>query len=155
MFWKVVAVVSLIALPFSATLWRKSHRQPEQYRYDLTPYRSLRVMAKDGVMGLHLLTMPTKTALQSEFRTPLNINPLPSHRSLLIRSDTNGPFRRTWLIFPLWLSTCVLVTLMSIPLVRGPLRRWHRRWKGRCLECGYDLRGLRSRRCPECGMRFR
>jgi len=26
--------------------------------------------------------------------------------------------------------------------------------EGCCLECGYDLRGLSERRCPECGTQF-
>ncbi len=155
MFWKAVAVVSLVALPFSASLWRKSHRHPEWYRCDLTPYKSLSVTVKDGIFGLNLLSMPTKSALRSEFRSTLNFNPLPSQGSLWIRTASNGPYRMTWLVFPLWLSTSLLATLMTVPIVRGPVRRWHRQWKGRCLECSYDLRGLRSRRCPECGTRFR
>lgn len=31
------------------------------------------------------------------------------------------------------------------------IRRWHRRRKGRCLECGYSLTGNLSGVCPECG----
>ncbi len=36
----------------------------------------------------------------------------------------------------------------------GVLKRWHRRRTGRCVTCGYDLRGLSGRSegvCPECG----
>ena len=29
-------------------------------------------------------------------------------------------------------------------------RRWRRR-RGLCIECGYDLRGIDSQKCPECG----
>ena len=39
---------------------------------------------------------------------------------------------------------------------------WFFRWMrprpidfGKCQQCGYDLRGLPSNRCPECGMAFR
>lgn len=36
------------------------------------------------------------------------------------------------------------------------VRRQHRLAdSGRCLQCGYDLRGLDSARCPECGLPFR
>lgn len=52
------------------------------------------------------------------------------------------------IIFPYWL----LVILVSIPLVhdavRG-LRRRRRLARGRCPNCGYDLRGAPGA-CPEC-----
>ena len=53
------------------------------------------------------------------------------------------------IIFPYW----VLVILVSIPLVhdavRG-LRRRRRLARGRCMKCGYDLRGTPGA-SPECG----
>lgn len=39
----------------------------------------------------------------------------------------------------------------TIAFVRGPLRRWRRRRRGRCVKCGYDLTGNVSGVCPECG----
>ncbi|UCE59596.1 MAG: hypothetical protein JSU63_19400 [Phycisphaerales bacterium] len=39
----------------------------------------------------------------------------------------------------------------TIACIRGPLRRWRRRRKGLCLNCGYDLTGNESGVCPECG----
>ena len=155
MFWKIIAVASLLVLPFSVTLWKKSHSNPEWYRCDLTDYKSLSGTVRAGLVGLHVLSMPEKTNLRSEFRTPIKYNPLPKNRSLLVSSVATGPYTNTWLVFPLWLSTSILLTLMMIPVARGPIRRWHREWRGCCVECGYDLRGLRSRKCPECGTRFR
>lgn len=33
-------------------------------------------------------------------------------------------------------------------------RRWRRRRRGLCEDCGYMLRGLTTPRCPECGTAF-
>ena len=33
-------------------------------------------------------------------------------------------------------------------------RRYNTRWPLRCDGCGYQLRGLRTSRCPECGLEF-
>jgi hypothetical protein len=50
----------------------------------------------------------------------------------------------------------VVAGIMSVLLLRA---RWasedrlRRRAEGCCLGCGYDLRGLTSGRCPECGAR--
>lgn len=44
------------------------------------------------------------------------------------------------------LAPCPLL-LFLVPRVR----RWHRRRKGRCLECGYSITGNTSGVCPECG----
>lgn len=51
---------------------------------------------------------------------------------------------------PLWAPALLL--LMPTLLLLGYLRRLRRRvTDGKCLHCGYDLRGIASDRCPECG----
>ena len=35
----------------------------------------------------------------------------------------------------------------------GGWKRWRRRRRGACLQCGYDLRGELDAGCPECGWR--
>ena len=60
--------------------------------------------------------------------------------------------RFTWQGIP----KCLAITL----ILEGLLLGLHRavvaagRLRGRCDECGYDLRGLSSSRCPECGHPF-
>ena len=53
------------------------------------------------------------------------------------------------LVVPLWPWPIVAigVALYAHGLVRGA------RMRGRCERCGYDLRGLESDKCPECGVR--
>lgn len=151
---KVVAVAAFMILPLSVALWHKSHHHPEHYRFDLTLYKSLRVYVKDGRCGLRLLSMPSKTASRSEFRGPLNYEPQPIHRTLMLSTARQGPYRITWLVFPFWLTSSLLITAGALPIVRGPVRRQWRKWRGHCQECGYSLWGNRSGRCPECGNRF-
>ena len=52
---------------------------------------------------------------------------------------------------PWWLPFLLLAAYPTIAFIRGPLRRWPRSRKGRCLKCGYDLTGNVSGTCPECG----
>jgi len=153
--WKVLAVVALVTLPMNLTLWRKSHTAPESYRFDMTEFSSVRVILRNGTCGFRLLNMPNNTKLNSKFRTPLRYDPVPSKSPFQLTSVQTGPFRVTWFVFPLWFSTSVLMLLGAIPIVRGPLRRSRRKRRGLCVDCGYNLHGNRSGRCPECGTRYR
>ena len=150
---KVAAIISLLILPLSGLLWHSSHRKPIQRRYDVTLYKSLNIYLRDGICSLHLLNMPTKTGTRSEFHASLQRNPAPGDRSFLLSSRKFGSYRRTWLVFPLWLSTAALALICAFPVAQGPLRRQYRMRRGLCLHCGYDLTGNLSGRCPECGAR--
>ena len=150
---KIIGVLSLVILPLSASLWYKSHSQPEHYRYDVTPYKSLRVYLQDGRCSFRLLNLPMKTAMKSDFRGPLVYTP-PTQSTLALSTELQGAYRITWLIFPLWLSTSALLISGVFPFAYGPVRRKWRQWHNGCMTCGFDLRGTRSRRCSECGTRF-
>lgn len=50
---------------------------------------------------------------------------------------------------PLIIAGTVLSIVSHIREKKDP-----RTWKGHCRKCGYDLRGLKERRCPECGEPF-
>jgi len=59
----------------------------------------------------------------------------------------------TWACFPYWSLAMVAGILPAWAAARAMvrlLRRRHRRAKGFCLRCGYDLRQSADR-CPECG----
>lgn len=53
----------------------------------------------------------------------------------------------TAMAFPVCLLTCFGVSRAIIMRRRPPK-------PGICRECGYDLHGLTSHRCPECGLEF-
>ena len=53
--------------------------------------------------------------------------------------------------FSLLVPFVALALYPTIAFIRGPLRRWRRRRRGRCVTCGYDLTGNVSGVCPECG----
>ena len=60
------------------------------------------------------------------------------------------PFGVKWLG---WSINTLFYAALSWMLFFGPasLRRVVRRRKGRCVRCGYDLRGSGGAKCPECG----
>jgi hypothetical protein len=152
---KILVVISLLALPPSLFLWRQSHTAAEWHRYDLTIYKSLWIYLKDGRCGLEILTMPTKTGGRSEFHTPMtNYNPLANRGSFLLTTKKQGPYRVTWIVFPLWAPVLCWTMGCAAPLIR-PTRRWYRRRRGLCVECGYNLHANLTGRCPECGLRLR
>jgi len=44
----------------------------------------------------------------------------------------------------------LLLAYPTVACIRGPLRRRHRRKRGLCPSCGYDLTGNTTGVCPEC-----
>jgi hypothetical protein len=54
----------------------------------------------------------------------------------------------------IWIPLGLIVLFAVYPaiaLIAGPLRRRHRRRKGLCTTCGYNLTGNTTGTCPECG----
>ena len=154
-FWKIIAIPCLLLLPLSAMLWHTSCTAPQHRRYDVTLYKSLRIVLRDGVCALDLLAMPTKTASRTHFESPLRAGPAPGPSWISFQTRKHGPYRTTSVAFPLWMSTVTLLVAGVFPLAIGPVRTWRRLRNGWCLSCGYDLRGTRSGRCSECGVRFK
>lgn len=46
----------------------------------------------------------------------------------------------------------LVATYPATAFIRGPLRRYRRRKRGLCVNCGYNLTGNVSGICPECGV---
>lgn len=78
------------------------------------------------------------------------------HDSGLVPSDLFGgqlpqSFRVYALFFPLWALFLMLALWPGTVLMRRGIRHFRAFSKGCCGGCGYDLTGLMSARCPECG----
>jgi hypothetical protein len=59
---------------------------------------------------------------------------------------TGAPVGAPFLLeVPLWMPLLLLLAPLIVSAVRRRVR------KGRCLSCGYDLRGMSGEKCPECG----
>ena len=58
---------------------------------------------------------------------------------------------------PIWpgfaINTLFYAAIVWMPFAPFVLRRHIRRKRGRCLKCGYDLRGAEHEVCPECGQK--
>ena len=146
-----VGIFLLLLAPVSVGLWWGSHSEPHFRRYDVTEYKSLRVVLGNGLCHLRLLDMPTRCVLDSSFTTPLPTQAIiPKHNFAFSRFD-EGVNRITLFTFPLWASTGLTVFGGLFLLLTGPIVRLRREWSGWCVECGYDLRATRGHRCPECG----
>jgi hypothetical protein len=75
--------------------------------------------------------------------------PPPRHWRLFGVDVVTGQF---WFVFilPLWLLAVAALPASVVWLVARH-RRIRRMAKDHCSRCGYDLRGLSTARCPECG----
>ena len=51
-----------------------------------------------------------------------------------------------WLTSGFWAASCLVVVVAALCA-----SLWANNKSGCCDECGYDLRGLRGVKCPECG----
>jgi hypothetical protein len=65
--------------------------------------------------------------------------------------DAGDPLRTNLICIPLWLPLVCVLIYPSYAFIRGPYRGYHRRRKGLCLKCGYNLTGNVTGVCPECG----
>jgi len=114
-------------------------------------FRWLRIYQRSGTFGAHSVKYEPSDPDQAHGFTTVVM--MPSEKFLgqapgLMSAETELLFYTLPLI--LILAPCPLILLIA-PRVR----RWHRRRKGRCLDCGYSMTGNTSGVCPECGQAVR
>lgn len=94
----------------------------------------------------------------AEFQGPTTIGNERLHGGMFLHGTLSARLRdfRALPYWPIWAGLAadaavwgtMWLALLTLPRVA---RRWHRRRRGRCAECGYDLCGVTSGVCPECG----
>ena len=96
-----------------------------------------------------LFTRIARTYWEQRLRDKQETAPFDPSRWASFSPTAGKPGKTGWIIhIPLLAISCVLA---AYPIANAPLRRYRRRKHGRCVRCGYDLRGLTEPRCPECG----
>ncbi len=97
----------------------------------------------------------TRGTIHVVYAAPLKKLPTEKTESTLagfyVKSNTIGNTFAQGFGVPFWMLSLLLLTYPAIALKRGPLRRRRRRKRGLCIHCAYNLTGLSSNRCPECG----
>ena len=84
-------------------------------------------------------------------KTTIGIAPLPAVPGANPKGLSVIPLQPVWI--GLLLNSAILGSPLFALLLAGAGRRAIRRARGRCLQCGYDLRGglASNRACPACG----
>ena len=141
-----VAIITLLAVATAGTgaLWVDS-------------YRDRRILiAEQEEMSKHLQELgfpaPWIGRDVSYEPVPRRIIRVRSCQGRVSVSYHSGDHRARKVTLPIWL---LFIGFAAYPMLwittRGPLRRFRRRKRNRCLKCGYDLTGNASGICPECG----
>ncbi len=116
-------------------------------------YARTGVNARDGSVRLHYENETTPGGLMQAL--PMGTYELPSIAEYSARPAHRGS-PNTFagqLKLAGWIPPVILVPLPAYWLFAPAWRRRWRRGHGRCVGCGYDLRGDVAGRCPECGAR--
>ncbi len=145
-----------------AALWRTAHTgiglkytiqtdiDNERIAVGSTHHLFITIIVNEVVFGYN--TTPSKPICDECVQWYRDTNPpgLRLEHSSLVRIGRNPSVIRA----PLWSLVAFFATYPTIAFIRGPLRTWRRRRRGRCVSCGYDLTGNVSGVCPECGNEF-
>ena len=151
---RTLACVSLVLALAAGTVWGVNVRGP-QYTWEwlgtpaMFPNKVWSVTVKDG--AIHVQNGPQLLRCFSGMGTErMGIAGFQYSRDFYVgtKQDTVS---RSWRV-PLWASVLLFSAYPFAALIGSRARLRHRRRvRGLCVECGYDLTGNVSGKCPECG----
>lgn len=129
------------------------------HRGGLMVASSTLVLAPDRSLRLQRTELPLVDGdwlyQQAYQRAPVSKRWLDFGRSEVVAGQIPSSPQDLWwtIVFPHWLPSgiCWLMTIRHFMRFTFRTRERRRRKLGQCVNCGYDLRGIASDRCPECG----
>ncbi len=169
--------VCMVALLMILVLWATSRAGPISYRWYPGPDQCLYVTSESGRLRMGQIKgfphgfgkdpeyVGWLTALTYISETPVTPSmPAAPGESLTVyvwgaivtcafaseEIDVEAVSISNWILFG---GLFIPASCFSVWTFRLARRSRHRH-KNRCMECGYDLRGTRDPRCPECGTAF-
>ena len=164
------AVIVVLALgAVGMTVIEITSFRPRDSRFDsdiVFQSEILSVSSRDGVLRLVLdrcrkcdrYGTHTSTCMAQKWEVLVNSKPatLSDIRlgKLQWRVGQTTTRRYYRLSVPTLSAVALLATYPTIAFIRGPLRRWRRRKRGECLNCGYNLTGNVTGVCSECGTKI-
>lgn len=134
---KVVIVVLTLAAVSTMLLWGWNSGRA----YYIMPKGCQPKVIRADVPKFHWLGPSPEWHLQSS----------PFIMSIQARPWNPTPGKTYYLPNVFLLSMFATGTYPTYALITGPMRRWRRRRKRCCQQCGYSLIGNLSGVCPECG----
>jgi len=153
-----VAVVFIILALAVLAAWRASFYW--RIAAELVPYEGCRwyLDLLSGDCNISYLRFETDTPAPAELAIlyyPMRIDPDVDYSSLfwVTTSDDDGRLDSLSMSVPLWAVSVILLLQPVLVGYRLAVRK-HRARTGKCVGCGYDLRGNVSKRCPECGRTY-
>ncbi|UCC30567.1 MAG: hypothetical protein JSU86_20505 [Phycisphaerales bacterium] len=149
---KAIIVVLVMALAAAGAGWIISHwygRVATVFEWEPVDNQVVTVYFDRGSFLIRHICDVDTTKIRS--RGPV-FGKLELRTGLADRRHDRGSYARFVRIgSPFWIPFLVFGIYPAIAFIRGPLRRWHRRRKGLCVRCAYNLTGNMSGVCPECG----
>lgn len=140
---KTLTILSLVGLVVSALLWGLTTLFSVGYCDDEDQWA---VGATRGCVWLHT-SISSPSPWWWDEHTPFDWHYVAYgfHWRVVLHKDNGGILIR----IPLWIPAivCTWVLILCNPSVLRRKRKKH----GLCLQCGYDLTGNTTGKCPECG----